>query len=649
MFHRVRERTARLFGNSNIVGSPTDISRSGPRELAAARNASRNFFLGELLGILFLLGGAGGLLAASWRKWNDPIIDFGRELYTPWRLAEGEILYRDVQSVYGPLSQCLNAILFKIFGPGIMVLVGANALVFLAILGVAYLLFRRAWGWAGAWSACAVFVAVFAFSRFLPVANFNYVAPYAHEVTHGMLAVLGLTLAALRWIECPTPQQSMVVGLLFGITLLIKPEFILGGGATLGAALALGFVRRRSFSLAMLAWIAGGAIIPTLLLLGYFRRAMPWAEAAQSATNAWWGTLTNSISGMPYQQGMMGLDQPFFHLKEHLLATLLGLAVIGGIFFWMRFFAGMKARWAWWPGVAVIASAAVILGAQIEWIHAGRSLLGLTLAYFAVVMIRLWRCFRGKTETEMTRRLPTQVLLTVLAVAMMARMFLHGRIWQFGFFQAALAGMVVTAVIVGELPVVVSLERRSRWMTALVFGLWLGTGVVALTKVSWQWLSRVTFEVGSGRDLFRSFPPQLDGHGDTVRQLVDALGAFSPKTPLLVLPEGLMINYLARMRSPLPYFQYYAFTTEQGKEAAIVEKLEKAPPELVALISRDLREFGIERYGQKSGEGLEILSWVQANYVVIRRIYDDPLDPARCGAILLRHRSAVLRDEPPRN
>lgn len=40
-------------------------------------------------------------LAVSWRRWADPIVDFGRELYIPWRLSEGAVLYRDVEDFYG--------------------------------------------------------------------------------------------------------------------------------------------------------------------------------------------------------------------------------------------------------------------------------------------------------------------------------------------------------------------------------------------------------------------------------------------------------------------------------------------------------------------------------------------------------------------
>jgi hypothetical protein len=40
-------------------------------------------------------------VATSWRKWPDPLIDFGRELYVPWRLSHGALLYHDVSEQYG--------------------------------------------------------------------------------------------------------------------------------------------------------------------------------------------------------------------------------------------------------------------------------------------------------------------------------------------------------------------------------------------------------------------------------------------------------------------------------------------------------------------------------------------------------------------
>jgi len=135
----------------------------------------------EWSGLLILAGLTVFFLATSWRKWPDPLIDFGCELYTPWRLANGAVLYRDIDCFYGPLSKYFNAGLFKCFGPGLMVLVTANLVVFAAILAVIYGLCRRAWGAGPALAASAVFVAVFGFSQFVKTGNYNYATPYAHE------------------------------------------------------------------------------------------------------------------------------------------------------------------------------------------------------------------------------------------------------------------------------------------------------------------------------------------------------------------------------------------------------------------------------------------------------------------------------------
>jgi hypothetical protein len=151
-------------------------------------------------------------IVLSWRKWCHPIVDSGRELYTPWRLSEGAVLYRDVDDVYGPLSQYFNAALFKLFGPGMMVLAVANLVIFAGILGLAYLLFRRAWGAVGALGASVVFVTVFAFCPLLDINIFNYALPYSHEATHGMLVTLGLIWAVGRWVEVPGLGWGGVAG-----------------------------------------------------------------------------------------------------------------------------------------------------------------------------------------------------------------------------------------------------------------------------------------------------------------------------------------------------------------------------------------------------------------------------------------------------
>ena len=61
--------------------------------------------------VLALLFAAGAVL--TWRKWPDLIVDFGQQLYIPWRISAGAVLYRDLfYMAGGPLSQYYHALLF---------------------------------------------------------------------------------------------------------------------------------------------------------------------------------------------------------------------------------------------------------------------------------------------------------------------------------------------------------------------------------------------------------------------------------------------------------------------------------------------------------------------------------------------------------
>ncbi len=83
-------------------------------------------------------GSAGGLAPSSsrpslsscssgpWGTWIDVLVDFGVQLYVPWRLVAGEVLYRDIAHYTGPLSIYYNALAFRVGGVSLLTLVIAN-------------------------------------------------------------------------------------------------------------------------------------------------------------------------------------------------------------------------------------------------------------------------------------------------------------------------------------------------------------------------------------------------------------------------------------------------------------------------------------------------------------------------------------------
>ncbi|MBU6409444.1 MAG: hypothetical protein KGR98_03555, partial [Verrucomicrobia bacterium] len=64
-----------------------------------APDCARNAFLrrrAPAIGLLIVAVVFFGLAALTWRKWPDIIVDFGAQLYIPWRLSRGAVLYRDL-------------------------------------------------------------------------------------------------------------------------------------------------------------------------------------------------------------------------------------------------------------------------------------------------------------------------------------------------------------------------------------------------------------------------------------------------------------------------------------------------------------------------------------------------------------------------
>jgi len=155
-----------------------------------------------------------------------------------------------------------------------------------------------------------------------------------------------------------------------------------------------------------------------------------------------------------------------------------------------------------------------------------------------------------------------------------------------------------------------------------------------------------TYSIGQGADQFFTYPPGIRPTGELVREVTDYLRRQPTGQTLLVLPEGEMLNYLTRMPSPLAPFFYFAEATEGGREALLLDTLEQHPPDWVVIISRDLRQRGIKRYGQRPGQGKLLLDWVMANYNIQCAFGGDPLDFRQSGAIILHRNPLKLPDKP---
>src|SRR5205823_149299 len=180
-----------------------------------------------------LIAGAGtAMVSWTWEKWADPLIDFGRELYVPWQLSQGRVLYADVAYLNGPLSPYLNALWFRLFGVGIRTLVICNLAILAAIVVLLYRLL---------------------------------------EPMSDRLAAAGAGAAVgLVFLTKPEPFVAVSLASLVWLGLGLRAR-----GATLGrAGRALGT-------------FLGAALVPPLAAVALLGRSMPAGEALRGTLGSW--------------------------------------------------------------------------------------------------------------------------------------------------------------------------------------------------------------------------------------------------------------------------------------------------------------------------------------------------------------------------
>jgi hypothetical protein len=592
----------------------------------------------EWAGIALLILGLGWALKVSWRRWPDPVIDFGRELYFPWRISEGGVLYRDFDHLYGPLSHYFNALIFRVFGVGLMKLFAVNVVVYCACLVAAYRLTRAAWGRAAAFAGCLAFVLVFSFSQYVGVGNYNFATPYAHETTHGFLLVLLLVGIWAAWLRDMRPHQALAAGICSGGSVLLKVEIMFAAAALAICAIVRVLVdepRTRpagSFGRHALLFLAGALSPVAVAAVGLWStgafglgRALLWANESWLSLFKFW-----HITAEPAQEGFLGTANLAANARAMLLLAPLTVAAV--------YAAGLVCRHIERGTVAVGTSVVLAIGAV---------LIALILPWedFGTVF-PAWICVAAAAEFRVRSTLSdgeaesanTRWLLIAAALALLARMALNPHVYHYGYYQAALAGVVTVAAAFRSMPDLLRLHGKGRVSYVVALGAHLACGMWQLQAQSLSAFEKKTVAIGAGVDRFYGYAADVDPITLLVEAARERIVASPECGSLVVLPEGIMLNYLTRKPSTVPEFMFAPSLIRGALGVRLQQRLRRDPPDCVVLISRDLSEFGVSRFGESVEHGRNIIAWLDANYRVTWRLGGDPLDVTQRGVVLYGRR-----------
>jgi hypothetical protein len=234
-----------------------------------------------------------------------------------------------------------------------------------------------------------------------------------------------------------------------------------------------------------------------------------------------------------------------------------------------------------------------------------------------------------------------RIALLVFALVLLGKVILRVRLDQYGFALAMPATLLLCVSLVSWLP---AIAGGSSGHSPIIRAGALGAIAAAVLSLLWVIGLRIderTLAVGEGADRFLAGfrAPAVNAALEEIETRLDA------DDSLVVLPEGVMLNYLARRVNPTGHINFMPPELIIFGEDRILEALRASPPDYVALTHKDTREYGLDFFGR--GYGRKLLAWVNHNYRPVALFGEPPLrDGTEFGIRLMQRRGPPEADPP---
>jgi hypothetical protein len=581
------------------------------------------------------------MAVVSWQKWGDLIVDYGQQVYTAWQISEGQVLYRDMAYLHGPLSAYLHGLLFKIFGPGIMVMTWFNMGILVCLAGTIYALFRKFADELTATLTVLAFFTVFAFGQYAVGGNYNFVATYVSELAHGVFISFIALYQFTKYAHDPKEKRLALLGGLTGLVYLTKPEVFLAAAT----ALAVGVLLKLSAAPAK-ARIRGGLIFsvsfiaPLTISTIYFWYFTSLNKAIQIILSAWSLVFFSPFRSLPLYQWVTGTNDITGNLGKMFFYAGILTALLFAIFWINRMIhklGGAPHRWAWPVGGLCVL---VIMNFYnlIPWLELGRPWPLFMILLTGYGGVRYWRS-RGQAGADHNLSL---LVFSLFALVLLFKIILNTHIYHYGFALALPATLLLIKLVVYDFP-----RWAQRASGSPVFCRTVSMVLILIYMGAHAWFSFGVYDfkgypVGTGRDTVVDYHSFVNNRGEIFNRALEYIDQnLSPDVEFATLPDAIMLNYMARRKNPIRDVNLNPGVWVIVGDDPVLHDLKTSSPPYIVLVDREFSYFGYTYFGKDFAK--PVYSWVMKHYSLEKQIGEVPFTGSGFGIQILK-RNTLPKD-----
>lgn len=569
------------------------------KNLNIAKSLIFLFFLNCIL--FYIFQGAAGLFLS----------DYSREVYIPYSMNLGNVLYKDILNVYSPLGYQINAFALYIFGNKLAVfyfLGFINALLFSSgIFLTARLLLKeilknnseKLFYWVNVLALAITFFVMV--SCCYTVSLTNYITPYSYSLVYALTAFVWSILALLYFVKNNSYKYLIEAFFLFGISLDCKYEFIL-----FALVLAFFLAKERNLRLTLFSLLAF-LVVPMLSFCDLWLKGVDFAVLNDSIKKIMLLSKAPSVKILYTYLGFI----PSINSLKNLIFSFVKTSLISGAFLGLIAFclksADKKVKAACCTVLLVLIA---VFSYQLyksnsfyfNWI--GIAVL-IILPFFAYLL------YRKKLQNPLSNA-DTMLFITCISAVLGALKCIFAVSFNsYGtyFFPLLFVCLVLFFVWKKSLQNKISKNYiTSIFCLILVFSLgFLCSNYFRKINVFPVYF---TNEKGSFYSESIFVKPASD--------LVNYISSNTKKDDtVLVLPEGAMINFLSERKSNDKYYYLIPPNIEVFGENAIAEDLENNLPNYIVLQSMSYTNFNETYFCESFGRQIcELLPKYYENPIV---------------------------------